>query len=316
MALFVGHHIFKSRYYCIKNAFNQKRTVMKPMLEHLEPAHQETFFAGAFDYPYFGTPWHYHPEYELVLVIRSRGKRFIGNAVSEFREGDLTFLGPNLPHLYRNPAPYYQEGSLLRAQSIVIHFQKSSLGCDLLALPQLRGVRRLFELSRQGMDFHGPVKYEVTARMRRMLEISGLKRLIMLLEILELLAETPAFELISGPGIVGHNAFESERLNAIFQYILQHFDQSIKLENVASRVHMTRSSFCRFFKDHTKKSFSDFLIDVRLGHATKLLVEGTESVTQVAFKCGYNNLSNFNRQFKRKFDVTPKQYREANYLRV
>jgi AraC-like DNA-binding protein len=151
--------------------------------------------------------------------------------------------------------------------------------------------------------------------MYRILEVSGLKRLIALLEILELLAETPDYRLISVPGITGHNAFESERLDAIFQYILQHFDQPIRLEEVASRVHMTRSSLCRFFRDHTKKSFSDFLIDVRLGHASTLLVESTDSVTQVAFKCGYNNLSNFNRQFKRKFGLTPRQYREAYYLR-
>lgn len=288
---------------------------MKPMLEHLEPAHQETFFAGTFDLPYFGTPWHYHPEYELVVVLASRGKRFIGNAVSEFKEGDLTFLGPNLPHLYRNPDQYYQGDPQLRARSIVIHFRESSLGMDLLALPQLRKVRRLFERSGQGLDFYGEVKREVIARMYRILEVSGLKRLIALLEILELLAETPDYRLISVPGITGHNAFESERLDAIFQYILQHFDQPIRLEEVASRVHMTRSSLCRFFRDHTKKSFSDFLIDVRLGHASTLLVESTDSVTQVAFKCGYNNLSNFNRQFKRKFGLTPRQYREAYYLR-
>lgn len=288
---------------------------MKPMLEHLEPAHQETFFASNFDYPYFGTPWHYHPEYELVLVVKSQGKRFVGNAVSEFKDGDLTLLGPNLPHLYRNPPEYYCGDPSFRAQSIVIHFTEKSLGADFVSLPQLQKVRRLFELSGQGIDFFGETKQQVIQQMYRLLNTLGFRRLIILMEILDMLSETQDYKLISGPGIVGHNAFESERLNSIFQYILKNFDKIIKLEDVAARVHMTRSSFCRFFREHTKRSFSDFLIDVRLGHAAKLLVEGKETVTEVAFRCGYNNLSNFNRQFKRKFDLTPKQYRELYFLR-
>lgn len=286
------------------------------MLEHLEPAQEETFFAAAFDYSYFGTPWHYHPEYELVLVEQSAGKRFIGNAVSEFGPGDLTLIGPHLPHLYRNPPAYYGSDPALRAKSIVIHFLERSFGADFLGLPQLDKVRSLFARARQGIDFFGKTREVVIEKMKALLAASGLRRLLLLVEILDVLSASAEYRLISGPGVVGHNALETERLNTVFQFILQHFDKPVQLEEIASRIHMTRSSFCRFFKDHTKRSFSDLLIDIRLGHACKLLVEGKQTITEVAFLCGYNNLSNFNRQFKRKYALTPKEYRDQHYMRI
>src|SRR5882724_9963826 len=142
---------------------------MNPVLEYLPPESEESFFAQAFDFPYFPTPWHYHPEYELVLVTKSQGKRFIGNAVTEFHEGDLSFFGPNLPHMYRNSQEFYENNSGLRAQSIVIHFSEKSLGYDFLQLPQTKKIRELFCLSRQGMDILDNTKKEVVSRMQKLL---------------------------------------------------------------------------------------------------------------------------------------------------
>jgi len=284
---------------------------MKPVLEHLPPEGEESFFAKAFDLPYFGTPWHYHPEFELVLVVKSQGKRFIGNFVSDFQEGDLSFLGPNLPHLYKNRPIYYEPASLLRAQSIVIHFSESSLGADFLALPQARKFHRLFERSRQGMDILANTKRLVSERMMRLLQTSGMKRLICLLEILDILADTTEYTLISEPGIVGNNTLDTDRLNSVFQYVLQHFYREITLEEVADLIHMTRTSFCRFFRERTKRSFSSLLADVRLNHAAKRLIESKDSIVGISYACGYNNLSNFNRQFKAKTGLSPRQYRQT-----
>ena len=283
---------------------------MNPVLEYLPPESEESFFAQAFDFPYFPTPWHYHPEYELVLVTKSYGKRFIGNAVTDFHEGDLSFFGPNLPHLYRNSQEFYENNPELRAQSMVIHFSEKSLGNDFLQLPQAKYIRELFHLSRQGMDILDNTKKEVIAKMKRLLELHGMERLIALLDILHQLGASSAYKLISDPGIIGHNAGDAERLNKVFQYTLENFEREIRLEEVAALAYMTRTSFCRFFQQRTKKSFFAFLAGIRLSHACKLLIETNKSVADITYSCGYNNFSNFNRQFKNKYNMNPKGYRE------
>ena len=287
---------------------------MKPVLEHLSPEKEESFFAESFDFPYFGTPWHYHPEFELVLILESHGKRLIGTNVSNFQKNDLTFLGPNLPHIYKNPEAYYAQGSALRARSIVIHFLEKSLGLDFLALPQTHKIIRLFELSKQGMDITGKTKEQVILKMKHLLQVKGMDRLICLLNILNQLANTTEYNLISRPGIIGHNQVDAERLNRIFQFMLQNFSRRITLEEVADLVCMTRTSFCRFFQEHTKRTFSSYLTDIRLSHASKLLRESTSNIAQISYECGYSNLSNFNRQFKHNFLLTPKEYRNRNCL--
>src|SRR5688572_28229068 len=128
---------------------------MKPVLEYLPRGDKESFVVKDFTYGYFPTPWHYHPEYEIVLVTESEGKRFIGDAISTFRPGDLAFIGPNLPHLYRNDERFYKTRSKLMARSIVVHFLEESLGEDLIALPEMSNIRKLLAMSVRGMDIKG-----------------------------------------------------------------------------------------------------------------------------------------------------------------
>jgi AraC-like DNA-binding protein len=284
---------------------------MTPVLEYLPPEGDESFFAQSFDLPYFATPWHYHPEFELVLVAKSEGKRFIGNSVSDFRDEDLTFLGPNLPHLYKNPAAYYESNSGYRAQSIVIHFSERSLGNGFLELPQTKNIRRLFDLSSQGMDITGQTKKEIIRKMYALLEVKGMERLIRLLDILHQLSGTKEYTLVSDPGIIGHNNLDAERLDKVFQYTFRNYEREIRLDEVAALVYMTRSSFCRFFQERTKKTFITFLNNMRLNQASQLLISTDRSIADITYSCGFNNLSNFNRQFKAKFQLSPKGYRQT-----
>ena len=128
---------------------------MKAALEHLPKQREESFVVKYFDYSYYPTPWHYHPEYELVLVTQSQGKRFIGDAIHSFSAGNLSLIGPNIPHTYQNDHCYYQPDSKLRAQSIVIHFSEASLGHDFLQLPEARAVKNLLNNSMMGLDILG-----------------------------------------------------------------------------------------------------------------------------------------------------------------
>ncbi|HUB61666.1 MAG TPA: AraC family transcriptional regulator [Puia sp.] len=282
-----------------------------PILEHLPVEGDESFFVKEFDLPYFDTPWHYHPEFELVLVVRGRGKRFIGNTISEFGDGDLSFFGPNLPHLYRNPPEYYEEGSSPRVRSIVVHFLERSIGRDLLALPQSKNILKLLERCRQGIDIGGETKEVVIGKMHQLPDKRGMGRLLGLLDILHILSETSEYRFITDYRVEGNNPSDADRLEKVFGFVARNFHKEILLDEVARLTHMTRTSFCRFFLERTKRTFSNYLIEVRLNHASRLLIEQNISIMEVAYCCGYNNLSNFNRQFKEKFALSPRAYRQT-----
>lgn len=285
---------------------------MKPLLEHLPlNQHDESFFCGQFDFPYFGTPWHYHPEIELVLVLESRGTRVVGNAMSTFQEGDLSLLGSNLPHIYKNPQEHYRPDSTLRAKSIIIHFDPTKWGSSFLQLPEFKKLVDLFESAKLGIDLHGSTRQTVTGLMQRMLHENSTRRLVSLFEILNNIADSEEKRHISETVIQGANPVDTERLNAVYTFVANHYALPIRLQEVADLVHLTKTSFCRFFADRSKRSFSDFLLHFRLQKASNQLVNTSHPIATIAYQSGFRNLAFFNRKFKNKYGVTPKKYRAS-----
>jgi AraC-like DNA-binding protein len=283
---------------------------LKAVLEHLPPEPEESFVVKAFEYPFFPTPWHFHPEYEIVLVQESSGKRFIGDSISDFYAGDLAFIGPDLPHLYRNDDSYYEndKASSKAAKSIVVHFLEKSLGPNFHTLPEAKNINILFARSQLGLDIHGHTKTECIEMLQKMLSLKGLPRWIKLIEILLLLSESTELTPISQSYMVGKNEAESVRMNRIFEFVMHNFKNEICIGEVADLVNLSPNSFSRYFSQRTRKSFINFVNEVRLNHATKLLQENTKSVAEICFECGFNNLSNFNRQFKNKYQINPLAY--------
>jgi AraC-like DNA-binding protein len=282
---------------------------MKPILAHYPLEEGESFFATLFNYPFFPSPWHYHPEYELVMIKESVGRRFIGDSLSEFKAGDLTLLGPNLPHLYRNAESYYQSDSNLRASSITIHFLAKSIGQDFLQLPQNQHIRDLLQLSIHGLDFIGETRQLANQKMFELINLKGLDRLLKLIEVLNLLAKSAEYQLITHSGLQGTTAQNDERLSRILEFMLQNFKTEIRLETIAELVWMTRTSVCRYFKERTKRNLWDFLAELRLHHAAQLLRESKLSILAISLESGFSNLSNFNRLFHRYFACSPRDYR-------
>ena len=289
---------------------------MKPVLEYLPREEEESFVVKFFDYDYYPTPWHYHPEYELVLVTESTGKRFIGDNIQNFGPGDLVLIGANVPHLYRNDPAYYQPQSALRAKSIVIHFLTSSLGEDFLALPACKKIRDLLNKSAMGLQINDQANAEVTKQMHALLELKGMPRFMKLLDILSTLAETNDKEYISNHLIKGENMKESERLSKVFDYVMKNFLSDITIAEVAALVNMAENSFSRYFSQRTRKKFSAFVNEIRLSHASKLLTDTDQSVAEICFGSGFNNLSNFNRQFKELYGLSPLLYRKQYLVKV
>jgi AraC-like DNA-binding protein len=284
---------------------------MKPALEHLPKEKEHSFVVKFFDYNYYPTPWHYHPEYEIVMVTESTGKRFIGDHISDFHPGNLAFIGPNIPHTYRNDDKYYEESSTLRAKSIVIHFTEDSLGNDFLELPEARPLQKLFQQSLQGLDISGETYKTISHKLYEIVYLSGLKRWLCLIEILQELSESKNLIPITKTTHIGYNEKESKRLCNVFEWVTTNFEKDIKLSEAAQIAHMNENAFSRFFSLRTRKTFSGFVQELRLQKAAKLLVEDDMTITEVCYECGYNNVSNFNRQFLNHYQMNPMKYRKT-----
>lgn len=282
---------------------------MNPSIEHLPRETQESFVIKHFDYPYFPTPWHYHPEFEIVLVTESVGKRYIGDSISDFQKRDLAIIGPNLPHTYKNDDSYTQKDSTKRAKSIVIHFSKNSLGNDFLFLPETQKIKYLLDNCPGGFDIKGKTNKKVRKIMKKMLDQKGISRWQSLLKILTVISESKDLEQISNSNLEGFNDKESERLSKVFEYLYSNYMNEIKLADIAKITNMTETSFSRFFIQRTRKSLSAFLMEIRLHNACNMLQKNNLNIAEIGYQNGFNNLSNFNRQFKKYYSHSPKEYR-------
>lgn len=284
---------------------------MKPVLEYLPRRSGESFVTRFFDYQYYPTPWHFHPEYELVLVTESTGKRIIGDQISDFEPGDLALIGPYLPHTYKNEPKYFEPKSRLRAKSIVVHFKEDTFGAGFFDLPESQKIAGLLERSFKGLAVRGKTNTVVADKLHKLVKAEGCSRWLQLLEILHILSESKSLDYICNNAITGRNTAETIRMNQVINFVLENFHRNISIKDVAQLTNMAENSFSRYFSQRTRKAFTSFVNEVRLNHASKLLIETNQSVTDICMKCGYNNLSNFNRQFLKVYKKNPLRFRKA-----
>ena len=283
---------------------------MKPLLQKLPLPADSSFVLVDFEVPYFETPWHFHPEYEIVLVTESTGQRFVGEHIKEYQAGDLCLIGPNVPHLYRSHEEYYLPNHELRAKSIVIHFNDNFLGKDFFSIPEMTHIQALFEKSNRVLDIMGNSNQFISNKLVEMFNQNPTKRLLSLLEILDNLARSEEYDFLTSGNSFGTNIKDSDRVNKIFEYVMQNFKEEIRLGEVADLVSMSETSFSRYFKSRTNKNFSDFLAQIRIAHACKLLVDDKMGITEICYESGFNNLSNFNRKFKELMNISPSIYQK------
>jgi AraC-like DNA-binding protein len=266
--------------------------------------------------PYFDPIWHFHPEYQLFLVLEGRGTQFVGDNIKPFKEGDLVFTGPDLPHLWRNNEAYFDRKNGLSTRGIVIYFQENFLEDSVQQKEEMEKIRHLFALSRRGLEVKGKARRQVSELMVELVGLKGVESIIQLLKILDILAHSPDLHPIAHAGYVNLNKeSETDRMNKVYEYVMQNFRQKISLEEVAALTNMSLSSFSRYFKTRVNKSFSDFLTEIRIDYACKLLHEERINISQVGYESGFNTLSNFNKQFKEVTGQTPLLYRKE-YLKA
>jgi AraC-like DNA-binding protein len=276
---------------------------------HLKPEHS---FNVRYDIvPHFYNKWHYHAEVELVLIIKGSGRQFIGDNIHHFKPGDMILLGSNLPHLWRSDEKFLKPRSKLKVEAIVIHFMQDCFGEAFLKLPENKALLQLMDKARMGVRVKNQTRRYVSELMQKLLVAKNSERIILLLQILQAIAHSRQTKTVCSPGLqFVYNPTETERMNAIYQYIMTHFSGEITLAQVAKVAHISPHSFCRYFKSRIKKTFSKFLLEVRIGHACKLLAESHKSVAEICYDCGFNNFSNFNRHFKTQTGKTPLMHRK------
>lgn len=285
---------------------------MKSIEQRLPQEFDKSFIVFQETGTYFPCPWHYHPEYELVLVLNSTGRRMVGDHIGYFDAGDLVFMGPFLSHVWVNDPEYTQGRATRPADAIVVQFVEDFLGEGFLDAPELDGFRAFLQRSARGVAVKGPVRERIADLMLAMLRQNGLQRLSSLLTIFDLLARNPDNELLASPGFVQPVGLKSsDHFRRINEYIMRHFQEDISLPQIASVANMAVTTFCNFFKEHYRVTFVEYLNTVRVGHACKLLSENDRNIVEVAYECGFNNLANFNRQFKKYKAMTPSQYRKV-----
>ena len=280
---------------------------MKPALETISPN-----FGHSFTYQKFGQKklntqganWHYHPEIELVYVNGGTGKRQIGSHVSYYTDGDLILIGSNLPHCG------FTDMLTGNKSETVIQMKEDFLGSDFLNIPEMRKIHNLFEIANGGIAFYGHTKSSIGEKMEALESLPEFNRLLSILNILNELGASEEFKVLNAEGFSFETDIkDNDRINVIFNYVKANFKEHISLEDIADISNMTIPSFCRYFKKITHKTFTQFVNDYRLVHASKLLAEKPISITDVCYESGFNNFSHFNKQFKKFSGLSPSEYR-------
>ncbi len=284
---------------------------MKPQFHKVPTSIQSSFEIRHDKTPNFGKVWHYHPELELHYVVKGEGVRFIGDNINNFTSGELILLGENLPHTWRCNEEYYQDNANLDVEAIVIQFLPDCLGKDFINLPECFLLPRLFERAKKGMVIEGETKEKLIVLLTKAPYVSEIDKLIILLNILKVLAETNEYsEITSAHAFYKSSESDSIRLNKICNYTLSNYKRDISLQEIADLSNLSITSFCRYFKLMTKKTYYDFLIEIRVSHACKMLIEDKKPTEIICFECGFNNVSNFYRHFKKVTQTTPMEYKK------
>jgi AraC-like DNA-binding protein len=290
---------------------------MKAIETHLPKDIDKSFVVFREVGQFFPAPWHYHPHYEFVLVLKSTGRRMVGDHIGYFEDDDLVFMGSLLPHVWVNDTQYLNGEADHQADALVLHFTEDFLGTDFMKIPEIEKFRKVLKLSERGLVIKGEARDKINELIKKMPEANGLQRLATLLLIFDIMSSTHEYEFLASPKFIQNFHYDSsDRFKKITSYIMQNFDRDISLPEIASEASMGVTAFCNFFKEQFRVTFVEYLNTVRIGHACKLLSMNDRNIVEVAYECGFNNLANFNRQFKKFKNMTPSEYRktlELNY---
>lgn len=277
---------------------------MKPFIQKLTLDERSSFVAKTFRTPDFEVGWHQHIEYELILFTEGSGLGFVGNHVGEFETGDIYFLGSNLPHTFQKREPG------LITSAVVVQFREDFWGTEILNIPESRYIKKLLESSLFGLKITGNSKRLLFSLISELETTVGFQRILILGKCLDIIATSKEYIEVSTQDLKQPNNKDRDCIDRIFQFTIDSFREPISLSRVAGIASMSVPAFCNYFKKSTKKTYIDFLNEIRIGYACTSLMETRKTVLEICFDSGYNTMANFHKQFLKVKQTTPLQYRK------
>ena len=276
---------------------------MKPIIQKLPLTENSSFVSRTYRTPNFEVPWHHHVEYELILFTEGSGLSFIGNYIGGFETGDIFFLAKNLPHTFRKRDD-------LITSAIVVQFREDCWGASFFLAEECAEIRNLFAVSTHGLKIEGKSKVQLTSLLKALEHATGLQRIIGLCNCLHIIATKKDYVTLSTGMVRQPNTKGNEKIDRIFDFTISQFQKCIELQEIAKLANMSVPAFCNYFKKCTKKTYINFLNEVRIGYACRLLTNTNDTISDICFDSGFQSLQNFNKQFYKLKRITPSGYRK------
>lgn len=285
---------------------------MKPQLLKVSNDLVHSFSSRQDKVPYINNHWHYHPEVELIYFKHGNGTRFIGDSIQHFNSGDVYLIGSNLPHYWRFDEVYFEDEANNHADASVVHFNEDFWGATFLNLPENLSIRSILEKAKQGIEIAGNEKQQIGKLIEAIVQAEGPKKIMLLMEALMRIGGSKQVKQISSiASRVDFASSENDRINAIYNYAIANFKNKIQIEEMAEVANISPNSFCRYFKSRTRKTFSQFINEIRVGHACKLLIENKLNLKQICYESGFHNFTSFHKYFKSITGKSPLMYQKT-----
>lgn len=278
---------------------------MKAEYRSISPSLGSSFSTTLFEGKEFIASWHFHPQYELTYILGSSGIRYVGDNMGNFEYGDLVLVGSNLPHCWKTIGEQKEE-----VRCIIVQWDEEMLE-DWLEKKEFQHIKQLLALASRGIRFDFETALKVESKLLNLIDLPPFERLLSFLQILQELAVNANHHFLAGEGFTTNLTIkESERVNLIYNYVREYYNQQISLDDVSKKIAMNKESFCRFFKKTFRKSFFEFINEYKISMATKMLINTDLTASEIGYEVGYNNLSFFNRQFNKFVKMSPSKYRK------
>lgn len=280
---------------------------MKPDLELVQVRQDQSFKVWSHGYPYRTVRWHFHPEYEIHLVTSTSGNRYVGDHIGPFGVGDLVLVGPNLPHNWiSDVAP----GETVEERCLVLQFTEEFIVSCVTTFPELRFVERMLKSAEHGIKFGSALRERIEPLMRALLQAEGAKRITLFIEILDVLSHDAAHtQLASSNFRLDPSVYMSAAINSVLDHVGRNITRELSEADLARLNGQSVSSFCRSFRKHTGLTFVQYINAMRVELACQHLTQDDLTITEICYEIGFNNVSNFNRQFLLLKGMPPSKFR-------
>lgn len=284
---------------------------MKPSLFDVKSLLRNSIHVKEFEAKSLSDQLHFHNAYEIALITKGKGRRIVGDSVDRFTDGDLTLMPPYLPHATYTESKHHIENNDESIHAIVVYFLPDWFQSQHFNAVEFAAIRNLFVQLKRGIKITGTTYKKISALLFQILHAApGFNSIIILLQIIQELSYVKEFDYLSSSFYSFNDNDENiEKINKIYRYVMENFTNKIALDDVSEIAFMTSPAFCKYFKQKTNKTFTNFVNEIRIGYACELLINGNNDISNISFLSGFNNFTSFNKNFKKFTKVTPSEYR-------